>query len=110
FLLGDEPHTHEMHEIANAMHSSQSTFVTQATGVELEVRIFTPDMEVPFAGHPTLGSAFVIRELLGWSRGDRLVLNLGVGQIPVAFSNGTLMMEQKQPSFGVIIADRVRIA
>jgi|SRR5438128_8989200 len=100
----------EMQQIANEMHFSESTFVTQATGDEFEVRIFTPDMEVPFAGHPTLGSAFVIRELLGWSRGDRLVLNLGVGQIPVVFSNGTLMMEQKQPSFSVIIADRSRIA
>ena len=110
FVRDRDLSTDEMQQIANEMHFSESTFVTKARRGEFEVRIFTPDMEVPFAGHPTLGTAFVIRELLGWSRGDRLVLNLGVGQIPVAFSNGTLMMEQKQPSFGVIIADRVRIA
>lgn len=110
FVRDGDLSTDEMQQIANEMHFSESTFVAQAREDEFEVRIFTPDMEVPFAGHPTLGTAFVIRELLAWSRGDRLVLNLAVGQIPVAFSNNTLMMEQKQPSFGAIIADRARIA
>jgi len=110
FVRDRDLSTDEMQQIANEMHFSESTFVTEARGDEFEVRIFTPDMEVPFAGHPTLGTAFVIRELLAWSRSDRLVLNLAVGQIPVAFSNSTLMMEQKQPSFGAIIADRARIA
>ena len=102
--------TDEMQQIAKEMHFSESTFVARAGGSRFEVRIFTPDMEVPFAGHPTLGTAYVIRELLGWSLGDRLVLNLGVGQIPVEFSNDTLMMEQKQPSLGAIIADRSGVA
>src|SRR5437899_549390 len=110
FVRDRDLSTDEMQQIANEMHFSESTFVTEARGDEFEVRIFTPDMEVPFAGHPTLGTAFVIRELLAWSRSDRLVLNLAVGHIPVAFSNSTLMMEQKQPSFGAIIADRARIA
>ena len=67
-------------------------------------------MEVPFAGHPTLGTAYVIRELLHWSDASTITLNLGVGQIPVDFDGGTLTMQQKQPTFGPRIEDRQSIA
>jgi trans-2,3-dihydro-3-hydroxyanthranilate isomerase len=103
----DDLQADEMQRIAHEIHFSESTFVRDGT---CDVRIFTPDMEVPFAGHPTLGTAFVIRELLGWTRSNRVVLNLGVGAIPVDFADGLLTMEQKPPSFGNVIADRTRLA
>lgn len=103
--------TAEMQRIARELHFSECTFVTPGLrDGGFDVRIFTPDMEVPFAGHPTLGTAFVIRELLGWSDAPRITLNLGVGPIPVTFDNGKLTMEQKQPSFGPLIEDRASIA
>lgn len=65
------------------------------------MRIFTPKAEVPFAGHPTIGTAHIIRENILQGQAEQLVLNLKVGQIPVTFSlDGTSWMRQIQPSFG----------
>jgi trans-2,3-dihydro-3-hydroxyanthranilate isomerase len=70
-----------------------------------DVRIFTPAEEVPFAGHPTLGTAYIImREIIG-KPVDSVVLNLTVGQIPVdlIYKDETpdiLWMAQKPPQFG----------
>src|SRR3954451_7257962 len=111
FIVERPVETDEMQRLARELHFSECTFVTPGMrDGGFDVRIFTPDMEVPFAGHPTLGTAFVIRELLGWSDAPRITLNLGVGQIPVTFENGMLTMEQKQPSFGPLITDRQSIA
>jgi trans-2,3-dihydro-3-hydroxyanthranilate isomerase len=93
----------EMQKIAREMNYSETTFIT--TGEEREggydVRIFTPAEEVPFAGHPTLGTAFVIRQEIVGKQAERIVLNLKVGQIPVTFSaDGILWMKQNEPTFG----------
>lgn len=77
----------EMQKIAKEIGFSETTFVLSDASCEggYDVRIFTPAAEVPFAGHPTLGTAYVIRrEILGQSV-DHVNLNLKVGQIPVAF-------------------------
>lgn len=74
------------------------------------VRIFTADVEVPFAGHPTLGTAFVIRQFLQKDKTEDVFLNLSVGQIPVAFvddDQGEFWMEQNQPVFNEIIQPQV---
>jgi trans-2,3-dihydro-3-hydroxyanthranilate isomerase len=93
----------EMQAIAREMHFSETTFILSDEPVDggFEVRIFTPAEEVPFAGHPTLGTAHIVRhEILG-RRADRVVLNLGVGQIPVTFMpDGTSWMQQVEPVFG----------
>ena len=111
FVLDGELASEEMQHIAKEMHFSECTFVRPGLRDNgFDVRIFTPDMEVPFAGHPTLGTAFVIRELLQWSSASTITLNLGVGQIPVDFDAGKLTMQQKQPVFGPPIEDRASIA
>jgi trans-2,3-dihydro-3-hydroxyanthranilate isomerase len=112
FAVDRDLASEEMQQIAREMHFSESTFILSRDRRDgaFDVRIFTPDMEVPFAGHPTLGTAFVLREILGWERADRVVLNLGVGPIPVDFRDGILTMEQKTPVFGPVIEDRQRIA
>lgn len=76
-----------MQQIAIEMGFSETTFILSDIPRDggFNVRIFTPGGEVPFAGHPTLGTAYIIRrEILG-PRSDRVNLNLRVGRIPVAF-------------------------
>ena len=98
----------EMGAIAAEFDYSETTFVTGRDG-ELEgdgwtTRIFTPAEEVPFAGHPTLGTAAVIRDHLADGRPDRVTLDLPVGPIPVDVRGGdgpeTLWMRQQPPTFG----------
>jgi trans-2,3-dihydro-3-hydroxyanthranilate isomerase len=68
------------------------------------VRIFTPFEELPFAGHPTLGTAHVIRTEILKTRCEKLCLNLKAGKIPVTFEeNGMSWMQQLEPEFGSIL-------
>jgi PhzF family phenazine biosynthesis protein len=71
----------EMQALARQFNLSETTFVLPSTRAAARVRIFTPDYEMPFAGHPTLGSAHVCRALnLG---GDSYVLETTAGLVPV---------------------------
>jgi trans-2,3-dihydro-3-hydroxyanthranilate isomerase len=93
----------EMQRIAREMHFSETTFILsdrpRAGG--FDVRIFTPAEEVPFAGHPTLGTAHIIRnEILG-GKADEVILNLQVGPITTTFAaDGYCWMRQVEPTFG----------
>jgi len=69
-----------MQDIAREMNFSETTFVLERTDERAKVRIFTPGHELPFAGHPTLGTAWV----LGRDQGS-YILDLGVGPVEVAF-------------------------
>ena len=55
--------TRQMQALAREMNLSETTFVTGVHGDAYDVRIFTPEGELPFAGHPTLGTAWVLREI-----------------------------------------------
>ena len=71
----------QMQALALQFNLSETTFVLPSQAADARVRIFTPGYEMPFAGHPTLGTAHVLRALRG--RGDALTLELNVGVIPV---------------------------
>ncbi|MDQ6625512.1 MAG: PhzF family phenazine biosynthesis protein, partial [Verrucomicrobiota bacterium] len=77
-----------MQKIAREMNLSETAFVLPpqtATGTRA-VRIFTPDRELPFAGHPTIGTAFVlaaIADIAPKSGSARIVLEEGVGAVEV---------------------------
>jgi trans-2,3-dihydro-3-hydroxyanthranilate isomerase len=93
----------EMQHLAREINFSETTFILadapRAGG--FDVRIFTPREEVPFAGHPTLGTAHVIRHEILKGAADKVVLNLKVGAIPVTFSpDGYAWMKQIEPVFG----------
>lgn len=93
----------EMQRIAHEVNYSETTFIIsgEKRNGGFDVRIFTPKEEVPFAGHPTLGSAYVIQQEIIRKPVEKVVLNLKVGQIPVTFSTeGILWMNQKDPTFG----------
>lgn len=102
----------EMQRIAREMNFSETTFIMSETPRDggYDVRIFTPGEEVPFAGHPTLGTAHVIRNEMARDTSDRIVLNLKVGQIPVTFgSDAIAWMKQIEPVFGKTL-DRTALA
>jgi trans-2,3-dihydro-3-hydroxyanthranilate isomerase len=87
----------EMQSIAKEMNLSETTFILpRDAGIERErgvhVRIFTVQEELPFAGHPTLGTAFALR---GQTAAEKIVLELNVGKVPVHFDEGT-----GEPAFG----------
>ena len=96
-----------MLEIANEMHFSETTFILsgQQRNGGYDVRIFTPSTEVPFAGHPTLGTAYVIKHFITNEDVDKVVLNLKVGRIQVCFEKAKekqeiVWMKQMTPTFG----------
>ena len=114
----------EMQDIAREVNFQETTFVIpRPAAIEREqgvkVRIFTPNEEIPFGGHPTLGTAMVLRkrlasDALGATAVSKIVLDLKVGKIPVTFSRdaeGQLFgeMQQIDPVFGKI-HDRITVA
>ncbi len=97
----------EMQNIAREMNFSETTFILNEYPENggYNVRIFTPKVELPFAGHPTLGTAFIIQREIIKHKVEKLNLNLKVGQIPVTtkyFENNknVLWMRQNVPEFG----------
>jgi len=71
-----------MQALALQFNLSETTFILPSDKADAAVRIFTPDYEMPFAGHPTLGTAHVVGSLK--SLASRVTLSLQVGVIPVA--------------------------
>lgn len=70
----------DMQALALQFNLSETTFILPSQVADARVRIFTPTFEMPFAGHPTLGSAHVVRALAG--AGDALALEMLAGTIP----------------------------
>jgi trans-2,3-dihydro-3-hydroxyanthranilate isomerase len=101
----------EMQALAKEMNYSETTFVLSEEENDggYDVRIFTPDAEIPFAGHPTLGTACVIQSQIIGKPADQVALNLKVGQIPVSFTYGDdgvadiLWMRQNAPKAGKVV-------
>ena len=99
--------TAEMQLIAKEMNYSETTFILrdEPHNGGFDVRIFTPAEEVPFAGHPTLGTAHVIQQEILRSEVPAVQLNLAVGPITVTFTYhdgvpDVLWMRQIEPTFG----------
>jgi len=92
----------EMQAFAAEIGFSETTYVESRTP-PYEVRIFTPEAEIPLAGHPTLGTAHVVREHVADGHPDRMVLDLEIGEVPVESrerDGETLWMVQQPPAFG----------
>jgi len=87
-----------MQAIAKELHLSETTFVfppSSSTAADHRVRIFTPDAELPFAGHPTIGTAFVLAD----GKDGTTRLEEGVGVIRVTLREGFVQMDQPLPTF-----------
>ncbi len=97
----------QMQRIAKEMNYSETSFILsdEKQNGGYDVRIFTPETEVNFAGHPTLGTAFVIQHEIIKEPVNEVVLNLKAGKIPVYFKftgekSNNLWMKQLPPIFG----------
>ncbi|HPW95164.1 MAG TPA: PhzF family phenazine biosynthesis protein [Fibrobacteraceae bacterium] len=94
----------EMQTIANEFHFSETTFVYPQKNDDgsYRVRIFTPNNEVPFAGHPVLGTAYIIRKELEDNNPHKINLSLNIGIISVTFDDTEKIqwMKQIEPTFG----------
>ncbi|CAM4383695.1 PhzF family phenazine biosynthesis protein [Paenibacillus tarimensis] len=108
----EEPLTERlMQQIAREVNYSETTFIMPEKRADggYEVRIFSPAAELPFAGHPTLGTAAVIERLLE-PGSSSLILHLQVGPIRVERIQEQWWMEQNQPMLGTILSDRKQAA
>lgn len=96
----------EMQAIAREINYSETVFVLsdEKRNGGFDIRIFTPVKEIPFAGHPVLGAAYVIKEEIIGSPLEMININTGIGKIPVFFGyeDGVenLWMSQQNPVFG----------
>ncbi len=106
FPHADSLDDRQMQQIAREINFSETTFVgdPESKGASYPVRIFTPTKELPFAGHPTLGTAFVLQQELIKQSIHRLDLKMQAGLIPVNFHYrgdrlDNLWMEQRPPAF-----------
>lgn len=110
-----------MQQIAKELNLSETTFVLPSThpGCDFRLRIFTPAAELPMAGHPTVGSAYLLARLgaLGGVAGETtVVFEEGVGPISVTIraddrgDPADVWMQQPIPRFLDIIEDRASIA
>lgn len=88
-LGADELSTETMQEIAAETNYSETTFVASAPAGDgaFPVRIFTPARELDFAGHPILGTAWVVRHHLVPDASGSLLLDIAAGQVPVTFES-----------------------
>ncbi|PUB19317.1 PhzF family phenazine biosynthesis protein [Yoonia sediminilitoris] len=89
----------DLQRIAREFNFSETTFVFPPTNPAMtaKVRIFTPTMEIPFAGHPTIGTASALRDT--GHEGD-MVLELGIGPIPCTFA-GNMASSPHRPRLNV---------
>lgn len=98
--------TEQMQGLARQMNLSETTFVLPSTRADAHVRIFTPAFEMPFAGHPTLGTASVV----GADR-ERVTLELGAGLIPVTRAGDVWTLRAVRPPETVVpAASRAELA
>lgn len=94
--------TDDMQNIAKEINFSETSFVNPnpLDDGSYVVRIFTPSEEIPFAGHPTLGTAYIIKNKLLNGKTDNIKLSLTAGKIPVQFNDlGMGWMQQNPPEF-----------
>lgn len=86
-----------MQDLARQLNLSETTFITSSDGDgTANVRIFTPNYEMPFAGHPTLGTAYVVRELSGAR--DAILLRMPAGDIPVKVAGNLWTLQANPPT------------
>ena len=95
-----------MQALAREIGFSETTFVTEAVGDRYAMRIFTPGQELPFAGHPTIGTAFVLASEGRITSPATQVVTAGEYPVEVDLVAGRARMQQLQPVFGDVFADR----
>lgn len=117
-LEGQRFEPQRMQSLAREMNFSESTFILPAERPDTDIRMrtFTPAVELPLAGHPTIGSTFALAHAGVIAPGTaRFVFGLGVGPVPVTleWDDGRLRfawMTQPDPTFGPTVTDVQHVA
>jgi PhzF family phenazine biosynthesis protein len=97
-----------MQALALQFNLSETTFILPSNNATARVRIFTPGFEMPFAGHPTLGTAQVVRDL--HNAGDQLTLEMRAGIIPVTANKDTWTLQANPPTWRDVAASNAQLA
>src|SRR5215813_1822822 len=109
-LDGDAVSSAAMQSIAAWTNLSETTFVCSPTDprADYRLRIFTPRRELPFAGHPTIGSAHaVLRHGLKPRTAGRLVQECGKGLVTLALDDGRLFLSLPKPQLREVPATQL---
>jgi PhzF family phenazine biosynthesis protein len=96
-----------MQALALQFNLSETTFILPSTRATARVRIFTPAYEMPFAGHPTLGTAHVVRDLM--STGSSISLEMKAGIIPVNAKGDLWTLQAVEPKARAIEIARTEL-
>jgi PhzF family phenazine biosynthesis protein len=97
-----------MQALALQFNLSETTFVLPSQAATRRVRIFTPSFEMPFAGHPTLGTAHVVRAIA--DAGDHVTLQMHAGVIPVRADGDVWTLTANAPRYRPASASRDDLA
>ena len=99
----------EMQTIAAWMNLSETSFVQTSRKADYRLRIFTPKYEIPFAGHPTIGSAHALREANAkYSTKESLLQECEAGLVPIRVNGrGEILVRVPTPKF---LATRIDVA
>ncbi|MCY7387257.1 MAG: PhzF family phenazine biosynthesis protein [Burkholderiales bacterium] len=108
FETGEGLSDTEMQALALQFNLSETTFILPTDGATARVRIFTPTFEMAFAGHPTLGSAHVVRELR--NAGDEISLEMKAGLIPVTAAGDRWTLRANAPTFRDVALSTTELA
>ena len=113
FPSADDLNTDQMQKLANEINYSETTFVLNSPNsqADFDIRIFTPRAEMPFAGHPILGTAHVLMNHLNTETEPKTSIKLRtkVGIIPLEELDGNIWMRQNTPEFFSIYQDKQAI-
>ena len=96
-----------MQALARQFNLSETTFILPSGKATARVRIFTPGYEMAFAGHPTLGTAHVVRALKG---GDKVTLDMQAGVIPVEAKGDDWTLAANPPRWREVGESRAELA
>ncbi|MDX6181896.1 PhzF family phenazine biosynthesis protein [Flavobacterium sp. Fl-77] len=101
FLEAENLSLEQMQTIAREINFAESTFVTKLDlqNNSAEVKIFTPAQEMKFAGHPIIGTSWVLINEVFQHQPETITLHVPVGEIPIHQSEGLIWLQAAQPEF-----------
>jgi trans-2,3-dihydro-3-hydroxyanthranilate isomerase len=101
-LDADDLSTEQMQAIAREFNLSETAFPLRSSVASYRLRIFTPSSELPFAGHPSVGSAWVMRSLGRVVDGD-ITQECGAGVLPLRINGDTATLTGGAPDLGDVV-------
>ena len=101
FLDANSLSTEQMQQIAREINFAESTFVTKLDGIKstATIRIFTPEHEMQFAGHPIIGTSWVLMHKIFENQPEKITVSVPVGEIPVRQEGDLVWLQAAQPQF-----------